>query len=284
MSKFTSRQWIAVAGGVLFFSLLFFINRKAPTPQNGVGQQESGHAGNAVDFDEVIRQSEDSLPALEKQLTNRIKNEIAASPDSIHPHLLARLVQVLDSIGQPIIAAYYTEKLAVLNSSPGLWTHAGQQFYDYSSLSKDNLKGVLLQQAEQCFNNSLKIDSMYADAQVGLGECLVDKGENPMKGIMTITAVIKKDSNNLNAQIALGKFSIRSGQLDKAIYRFKRVVQIDPLYKEGYLFLAQAYEESGNKQDAIVNLKKLRTFATDSAMKMQIDNYIKQKLENDSTQ
>lgn len=281
MSKFTSRQWIAVGGGVLFFVLLFFINRKAP-PSNAP-QQESTHAGNTVDFDQVIQESVDSLPAPEKQLTDRIKNELASAPDSIKPHLLARLIKTFDSIGQPIISAYYTEKLAGVEKSPALWTHAGQQFYDYSELTKENLRDVLLKQAEQCFKNSLQIDSTYADAEVGIGECLVDEGNNPMQGIMTIENVLKKDSNNRDAQIALGKFSIRSNQFEKAIYRFNRVLQIDPSYKEAYLYLAQSYEGKGNKQQAIANLKKYRTFAPDSAIKAEIDRYIKEKLENDTT-
>lgn len=283
MSKFTSRQWIAIAGGILLFSALFFINRKAPPSENPMGEQGSAHAGSVVDFDQVIKESEDSIPATEKQLVDRVKSILSNSPDSLHPHLLARLVQILDSIGQPIIAAYYTEKLAALQNSPGLWTHAGQQFYDYSALGKASLKDVLVKQAEQCFSNSVKIDSTYADAQVGLGECLVDEGSNPMKGIMTIENVLKKDSNNRNAQIALGKFSIRSNQLPKAIYRFNRVLQIDPSYKEAYLYLAQSYEESGNKHEAIANLKKYRIFAPDSAIKTEIDKYIKEKLENDTT-
>ena len=280
MSKFSSRQWLTVAGSIVFFSLLFFINRKAPPANTPV--QESGHAGNVVDFDQVITESEDSLPVPEKKMVNRIKNALETTPDSIHPHLLAKLIKLLDSIGQPIISAYYTEKLADIQKSPTLWIHAGQQFYDYSALSKEDSKGVLINQAEQCFQNSIKIDSTNADAQVGLGECLVD-GTNPMQGIMTIEKVLKKDSNNRNAQIALGKFSIRSNQFTKAIYRFNRVLAIDPSYKEAYLYLAQSYEGTGNKQGAIANLKKYRIFAPDSSMKTEIDNYIKNKLENDTT-
>jgi tetratricopeptide (TPR) repeat protein len=281
MLKFTSRQWAAIAGSVLLFAALFFINRKAPpTPDT---PQESGHAGTRIDFEQVIKASEDSLPLSEKQRVDGIKDLLANAPDSAHKHILARLIQILDSIGQPIIAAYYTEKLASVENSPGLWTHAGQQFYDYSGLGKADLKEVLIEQAEQCFNNSIKIDSNFADARVGLGECIVDEGNNPMKGIMTIEAVLKKDSNNRNAQIALGKFSIRSAQFPKAIYRFNRVLQIDPSYKEAYLYLAQSYEGTGNKHETIANLKKYRIFAPDSAIKTEIDKYIKEKLENDTT-
>jgi tetratricopeptide (TPR) repeat protein len=282
MSTFSSRQWIAIAGGIVFFSLLFFINRKAPPSNTPTPAQESGHAGKTVDFDQVITASEDSLPPTEKKLTEQLKAALQHSPDSLQPHILAKLIQVLDSIGQPIISAYYTEKLAATEKSAGLWAHAGQQFYDYSSLSKQELNGVLIQQATNCFNHSLQIDSNYADARVGLGECLVD-GSNPMQGIATIETVLQKDSNNRNAQIALGKFSIRSTQFEKAIYRFHRVLAIDPTYKEAYLYLAQSYEGEGNKKEAIANLKKYRIFAPDSSIKNEIDRYIKDKLESDTT-
>ena len=103
MSKFSSRQWIAIAGGILFFILLFFINRKAPP--TAMPMQDSGHVENTVDFDQVITESEDSLPVAEKQMVVRIKNALESSPDSLHPHLLAKLVQILDTIEQPINSA-----------------------------------------------------------------------------------------------------------------------------------------------------------------------------------
>jgi|SRR6185312_8659664 len=280
MSKFSSRQWIAIAGAILFFGLLFFINRKAPS--SGPPMAESAHAGKQeVNFDEVITASEDSLPPNEKQIIANLKAALSGSSDSTHIHVLAKLVKVFDSIGQPVISAYYTEKIAGIENSPGLWTRAGQEFYDYSSLGKQDLKEALLEQAQQCFHNCLKIDSNYADAQVGLGECLVE-GNSPMQGIMTIESVLRKDSNNRNAQLALGKFSMRSGQFQKAIYRFNRVLAIDPSFKESYVYLAQSYEGAGNKKEAVANLKKYRTFAPDSAIKAEVDNYI-QRLENDTT-
>jgi len=134
MFKFTSRQWIAIVGSFLLFIGLFFINRKAPATETPMRQ--SSHAGTAVDFDQIVKESEDSIPVAEKQLVDRIENALSGSPDSSHPHILAHLIQVLDSIGQPIISAYYTEKLATIQNSPGLWTHAGQQFYDYATLGK----------------------------------------------------------------------------------------------------------------------------------------------------
>src|SRR5580658_9941940 len=142
MSKFTSRQWLAIAGSFILLIGLFFINRKPPpSTDNRVGaQQESGHTGNTTDFDQVIKESEDSLSANEKESVSRIKDALSNPSDTIHLRSTAHIINSLDSAGQPIIAAYYMEKLAGLAKSSSLWVKAGEKFYDYSELGKDNFK------------------------------------------------------------------------------------------------------------------------------------------------
>ncbi len=283
MSKFTSRQWLAIAGFFLLFIVLFFINRKAPAVEGATEQLQSGHSGAVIKFDDIIKESEDSLSPSDKKLVDQLKNSLKNVPDSIKVHILGRLSQVLDSIGQPVISAYYMEELAVLTNSPLLWVKSGQKFFDYSNIGKGDIREVFLNHAQICFKNAIAIDSNYADGIIGLGECRVELDPTPMSGIQTIMKVIIKDSNNRNAQIALGKLSIRSNQFEKAIYRFNRALQIDSSYKDAYVFLAEAYNGIGNKAEEVANLKKYRTFAPDSATRAEIDKIINHSEQSDTT-
>jgi tetratricopeptide (TPR) repeat protein len=174
------------------------------------------------------------------------------------------------------------EELAKLEKSPDIWYKTGERYMDISDLVEITDRGALLTKAEDCFNNALKIDSNNLDAKVGIGACIVEQGDNPMMGIKMITEVINKDSDNEPAQIALGRFSIKSAQFARAVYRFHRVMEIDASFHEGYLYLAQAYEGMGNKKEAIVNLKKYRNFAPDSTIKSQIDKHILEDLKGDT--
>ena len=54
------------------------------------------------------------------------------------------------------------------------------------------------------------------------------KGENPMEGITLLRELIQKDSTNVDAQYQLGLFSVQSGQLDKAVSRFQKVLALRP--------------------------------------------------------
>lgn len=53
-------------------------------------------------------------------------------------------------------------------------------------------------------------------------------GENPMAGITLLREMVAEDSTNVDAHYYLGLFSVKSGQLDKAIDRFKRVIALRP--------------------------------------------------------
>jgi len=53
-------------------------------------------------------------------------------------------------------------------------------------------------------------------------------GENPMAGITILRELVAEDSTNVDAHYYLGLFSVKSGQLDKAIARFERVLALRP--------------------------------------------------------
>lgn len=53
-------------------------------------------------------------------------------------------------------------------------------------------------------------------------------GANPMEGITLLREMIAEDSTNADAHYYLGLFSVKSGQLDKAIARFEKVVGLRP--------------------------------------------------------
>jgi tetratricopeptide (TPR) repeat protein len=53
-------------------------------------------------------------------------------------------------------------------------------------------------------------------------------GADPMAGIMQLRELVAKDSANVDAQYYLGLFSVKSGQMDKAIDRFRKVLALRP--------------------------------------------------------
>jgi len=71
--------------------------------------------------------------------------------------------------------------------------------------------------------DSIDPDSARLQSAIQLVE-----GPNPMEGITILRELIAKDSNNVDAQYYLGLFSVRSGQIDKAMNRFRKVLVLRP--------------------------------------------------------
>ncbi len=281
MSSFKGRQWLTIAGGAILLASLFFVNRKSP--QKAATMPFAGKDSSAahVSFDSLVDQAQ-------KQLTGWAKIKIDAATKALNGagsekkvQLYDTIIKVYDSIGMELQANYYLEKEAGIQHSLQKWRQAGEGYYNFALLMNPAARTVVLQRALNCFTNALKIDSADLDSRVGMGQCIVESGGNPMEGISMIEEVLKADSDNFKAQLALGEFSIQSGQYPKAIARFKKILKLSPSYIKAYLYLAQAYESSGDKKTAVSYLKKYSTFATDTSLKRQVDEYIT-KFESDT--
>jgi len=76
-------------------------------------------------------------------------------------------------------------------------------------------------------------------------------GENPMEGILELRALADDTSPNLDAVMWLGRFSVQSGQLDKARERFDQVIDAQPDRVEAYWERAMLDMEEGFLEDAV---------------------------------
>jgi len=97
-----------------------------------------------------------------------------------------------------------------------------------------------------------------------------------MEGVSLLKEVEKTDSNNVKLQLTFAFLSVKSGQTDKAIERFNKVLQLDPTYIEAYLHLADIYEQQGKVDKTIEVLEQYATKTNDPTAKLEVEKYIKQ--------
>tara|TARA_B000000460_G_C21171443_1_gene245635 strand:- start:16 stop:465 length:450 start_codon:yes stop_codon:yes gene_type:complete len=103
------------------------------------------------------------------------------------------------------------------------------------------------------------------DAEIDKALSQLQSGEvAPMQAVLTIRNIAEEHPENLKAQYTLGMLSIQSGQYDKAIGRFEKVLQIDSTQADAYSFLAQAYTQLGDTASAN-NIMKRGTRYMESA-------------------
>lgn len=163
-----------------------------------------------------------------------------------------------DSIGSYEPYLFYLGKASKLDNSEKKLTFAAQLFLEALRGEQDNAKlNWETTEAIDLFERAIKLNPENDDLRIGLGSCYVyGKGRNgnpqeTMKGIQELLAVARKDSNNMKVQIVLGVGGLVSGQFDKALERFQRVVKNQPTNLEAVAYLADTYAAKGNKEEAI---------------------------------
>jgi tetratricopeptide (TPR) repeat protein len=172
--------------------------------------------------------------------------------------------------------AFYTAEAARLENSEKSLTFAAHLLLD--SLPDENdprIKEWEAFQAKDLFERSLKLNPNNDSSKIGLGEVYLYGGiAMPMQGISLIREVAAKDPTNIYAQMSLGRASLMSNQIDKAIEHFKKVVSLQPNNVEAIFRVAEIDEQMGNKKEAIEWYTKLLPLIERAEIRKDIETRI----------
>ena len=177
---------------------------------------------------------------------------------------------------------YYLSEAAKLDKSEKNLTFAAQLILDNLRAEQDEAKlNWKTTQAIDLFEKAIELYPNNDDLKVGLGSCYVfGKGRvggpsETMKGIQQLLSVVRKDSNNMKAQMMLGVGGFVSGQYDKAIERLNKVVIAQPENIEAIAFLADTYAAKGDKKEAIKWYTISKRLVNDPYYSQEVDERIK---------
>ena len=163
------------------------------------------------------------------------------------------------------------------------WIASADDFLKSARFIQGDKKAVLYKGAINGFEKALGFNSDNLSTKTNLGTSIVESssllGNQPMKGITLLREVIQKDSNNIEANLQLGLFSVTSQQFQKAIERFHRILRIDSTHIDMYVYLGDTYLTMGEKQKAIESYENYKIRVKDTLIIKDIDEYIK-KLKN----
>lgn len=266
-------QVILLATAVVLGVLLMLANTTPPAKQPEAVQAQVT-AGDNEHFAEHVQASIDALGSDRKETVHKWEKLAESDPSGYDS-----LVSVWGGLNKPEVAAYYSEKVAEKRNTRDAWVIAGNRYYAATGFVNADERGQLYVNAIRCFTKAQDLAPNDLDIQTSIAACYVEGTADPMKGIGLLRDVIAKDSANVSAQLQLALFSVKSNQFDKAIMRFKKVLELDPTKLDAYLYLADVYEQTGDKANAIKNLEKYRDLVTDITVKTEVQGYI-DKLKN----
>ncbi len=264
-------QIIAISACLLLLVVTYFFgNTVKPKDENapvaGQGHAQQQAAPEALNIEDYIT-----------TVTSQIADEKTKGRIEMlqRQKLYKPLIGEYQKLDKPLAVAYYTVKVAETENNKETYINSG----DYNSMllqsaPDEKSRRYLAGNAIECYQKAVEMDTGNADYQIRLAGAYMEEGTQPMQGVQLLLGVVKRDSNNVDAQLMLGRFGLISGQIDKAIARFQKILYLHPQNTEALFMLAQAYDTQGNKDKALELLEKCKKTVTDPQVKKEIDNVI----------
>jgi len=269
--KLNKAQVSIVIGSVIVIVLLLFANTKIPRKEVEAGL--SDHAGSSNNTtNNLFEEAKNGLSQSEKQTLSELESALTVS--SSKPEAFENIIRIWDSLQKPLLAAHYKEQQAIAFSNEKNWEDAGNRYYSATRAVKEGDRSILYDKAIECFEKTIQLNASNTAAKIDLASCYVERGTNPMQGISMLREIEKTDSNNVKLQLSFAFFSLKSGQWDKAIKRFEKVLKLQPDYSEVYWYLADAYTQKGDKAKTIESLEKYVVSTKDRTLKKEVQGYI----------
>ncbi|MBA2330809.1 MAG: tetratricopeptide repeat protein [Flavisolibacter sp.] len=275
-------QWIAASIAILLTVSLYALTRDqlfGYHPIQGSAASTPAPQGQLT-IDTILhhakeRLTDDQLTRIHFLESSISRGDVLSQKLHIY-HQLARFWRDTAKIFEPF--GWYTAEASRLENSEKSLTFAARLFLQNLRYEENaDLRQWKATQSKDLYERSLKVNPGNDSVQVELGEVYVYGGlAMPMEGITMIRTVADKNPNNLYAQISLGNASLASGQLDKAIERFSKVVQLKPDHLEAVLLLADTYERKGDKAEAIKWYSRSLPIITIPGLKTEVEKRITQ--------
>ncbi|MEI8109803.1 MAG: tetratricopeptide repeat protein [Chitinophagia bacterium] len=268
--------------GMLLLALLFFGKTHLPSEKNTPSTNSSATHDHSADAAGLLESAHKILTPLQQKNVELIENQLKKSKtaeDSLHIfHQLARFWS--DSAHIYEMQAYYLGEASKLENSEKSLTFAARLYLDnlMGSQSQPGMQHWLAENARDLFQRALIINPANDSAKIGLGACYIfgNLSENPMEGILPIREIVQKNPNNLYGQMILALGGRKSGQYDKAIERFRLILEKDPANLEAAFNLAECFELKGDKTAAVQAYESLKKMVKRPDIIQEFDNRIKE--------
>lgn len=278
------QQIILAAGGLCLLVVLLVFGRTVPKkdikPVSAVNP-----AIPVFSIKEIIAAAKQKLPLYQVDYLDKLENSVSrgAVKDQQIKSYNALATFWEDSVHQHDLYEFYTSESAKLVNSEKNLTFAARLMLASLRNEQDIAKrGWKAEQAIELFDKAIELDPNNDSLKVGKGSCYVfGKGmagdaQETMKGIQQLLQVVNRDSTNMQAQLVLGIGGVISTQYDKAIVRLQKVVNNEPGNVDAVSWLASAYAEKGDKQNAIKWYEVSKRMVNDPRYSKEIDQHIKE--------
>ncbi|MEL7020129.1 MAG: tetratricopeptide repeat protein [Bacteroidota bacterium] len=238
-------QLLTIGAAILLFGVLYFGCDTKPSSQRSI-EKERALSVESTNIETLLLEAKATLSnasateilALEQQIND-------ATTDTLRLSLLKQLSSTWYQEKHPAIAAFYAAEVAEAEGTEEAWSIAGTTYTICLQRSElEKVRDFCTSRAIAAFESAISISPENLDHQTNLALVYTENPpqENPMKGILMLVDLNKKNPENIGVLNNLGRLAMKTGQFPKAVERFGQTLAIEPDNRDAICMIAQAYE------------------------------------------
>ncbi|MCO5248823.1 MAG: tetratricopeptide repeat protein [Chitinophagales bacterium] len=257
---------------ILLIGVLYFGNF---TKKNALPVDNHQHESKTVSIDDYEQGQTNTLSEEDKAEINILKSNLSKAKGVDQKIDFFHKIAHFWKGKSDVISNYYLFRSAKHEGKYDSWMSVGDQFMTLLRNSDNQeIREISANFAMQSYEAALKINPDDNDLKLKAGSAYIESGTEPMKGVSLIKEVTQSDPNNQEALILLARFSIMSGQFDKAKQHLDKVLEMNPVNTEAIFFMAITQAELGNSDKAIELLEVSKKMVNNPDYDAEIDVYI----------
>jgi tetratricopeptide (TPR) repeat protein len=250
------QQGFVVTGGIVLLVLLYFFGNTIPPKKPTEVSANTPHQEKKIEVEKLLTHAKERLTPEQLQKITSLENSVKRGDVKNQQLKVYQQLALFwrDSVRLFEPYAFYTAEAAKLENSEKNLTFAAHLFLSNLKTESDPpMQNWLATNAKDLFQRALQLNPANDSSKIGMGACYIfgNISGNPMEGIATIREVVERNPDNIFGQMILGLGGIKSGQFDRAIERFSIVAKKEPDNLEAILNLAEAYDQKGDKANAV---------------------------------
>lgn len=260
----TKLQQIVIFISILLFLALFFGVSNKPANQGDI-ERKRALAVESTDINAILIAAKPNLNTQQSTFILSLEKQVEeATTDEFRANALKELSSKWYEYRRADIAGFYAEEVAKLEATEDAWSIAGTTFMIGSRQNQeDKIRKFCVQRAIKAFENAISENPDNTDHQLNLAVCYAENPlkDNPMKGILMLLDLNKKEPENVSVLVNLGRFGMQTGQFGKAAERLEKAVALEATNASANCLLAQAYEALGETENAAAYQAKCISFS-----------------------
>lgn len=275
MMRHNRLPFLVVLGAIILFCLLYFGVRTKPLNRASIDKTRSLKAESTISSGELVENAKKTLASDALVSIEILEKELKETTNvGQKTEILKKISGKWYQLSNFAVSASYAEQVAMQTGQEEGWAIAGTTYsICYQRTESEALRSFCVDKAIRSLEQASSINPANSTHQLNLALAYVEK--QPMAGIQMLLQIVKEEPENIAALMALGDMSVRSNQVDKAIGRYQRVLEIDKNHLRANYGLAKVYESMNKKADALSYYKKSLSISDNESFSKEIEAIIK---------